>query len=74
MARHCFEAVSHLIVADLGRDSLTSSTLLTYDRVAVDTRKAGVWEEAVPLSATDQFDIISCQFAMHYMFQVKHKC
>ena len=28
------------------------------------------WCKQVPLSPDDQFDIASCQFAMHYMFQV----
>lgn len=29
----------------------------------------GSWQRRVPLTLADQFDIASCQFAMHYMFQ-----
>ena len=29
----------------------------------------GTWQRCVPLALSDQFDIASCQFAMHYMFQ-----
>ena len=37
-----------------------------------------IWDDRVPLSVDtltedDQFDIASCQFAMHYMFQSKQK-
>ena len=28
------------------------------------------WYKQIPLTPDDQFDIASCQFAMHYMFQV----
>ena len=92
-------AVSHLIVADMGRDDLTSTPLRTY--VATTSSKQQVsalktlgqgagpqelahiqaeagfkinstcWELQVPLTTADQFDIISCQFALHYFFQVK---
>jgi hypothetical protein len=27
------------------------------------------WQDKVPLTPTDKFDLVSCQFAMHYMFQ-----
>lgn len=32
---------------------------------------ASDWNVKVPLSLTDLFDVISCQFAMHYMFENK---
>jgi hypothetical protein len=69
--------VTHLIVADLGRDVLTQSRLKTFDRAAAArSGRSGAlrWESRVPLSEEDQFDIISCQFAMHYMFQVCPGC
>lgn len=33
----------------------------------------GNWDRRVPLTLQDQFDIASCQFAMHYMFQTEAK-
>jgi SAM-dependent methyltransferase len=27
------------------------------------------WEEKVPMTSEDLFDVASCQFALHYMFQ-----
>jgi SAM-dependent methyltransferase len=33
----------------------------------------GSWDSRVPLTEADQFDIASCQFAMHYMFQSSAK-
>jgi hypothetical protein len=33
----------------------------------------GSWDTRVPLTEADQFDIASCQFAMHYMFQSSAK-
>ena len=35
--------------------------------------KSGQWLKQVPLSVADRFEIASCQFAMHYMFQTVNK-
>ena len=71
------EKVTHLICADLGTESLTSAS----DRLEVHTWKhdgTGTvhnnWEtKSCPLTEADKFDVASCQFAMHYMFQRKAK-
>eukprot|EP01038_Epipyxis_sp_PR26KG_P004115 gene4115-5866_t len=57
---------SHLICADMGSASLTNSQLEYH------TWKNGsnsTWNVSIPLTVKDQFDLASCQFAMHYMFQ-----
>jgi SAM-dependent methyltransferase len=71
------EKVTHLICADLGTESLTSAS----DTLEVHTWKSdgtgGVknnWEaKTSPLTEADKFDVASCQFAMHYMFQNQAK-
>ena len=55
--------VSKLITADMGKDSLTTDCLPTY----LMERKS--WMNIPPLSESECFDLISCQFAIHYMFQ-----
>ena len=35
--------------------------------------RSGQWSRKIPLSRDDLFDIASCQFAMHYMFQSVQK-
>ena len=52
-------------------------TLDTYLPIIIGSLKS-VWDDRVALSVDtltedDQFDIASCQFAMHYMFQSKKK-
>ena len=55
--------VSKLVTADMGRDCLTTTPLPTYNM------KQKSWSNVPPLSEAEHFDIISCQFAIHYMFQ-----
>ena len=76
-----------LVCADLGTDVLTSSTLETYlvtsESVAsssagqdgVEGKIIGKWSSvAGPMSNDEQYDIVSCQFALHYFFQTSEKC
>ena len=70
------EKVSKLICADMGSDSLLSSELDTFvlrssQRGVSGANPSQKWEKKVPLSMDDfnSFDIISCQFALHYMFE-----
>jgi mRNA (guanine-N7-)-methyltransferase len=58
--------VSSLVVADMGVHSLSSSSLLTF------TFKDD-WKNTIPLSPQTQFEVVSCQFAMHYMFASKDR-
>ncbi len=71
------ERVTHLICADLGTESLTSSEnkLETHTWEHVDGKIQGKWQAIPsPLSANaDLFNVASCQFAMHYMFQFPDK-
>ena len=55
--------VSKLITADMGKDCLTTTSLPTY------MMKEKSWSTMPPLSGSECFDVISCQFAIHYMFQ-----
>lgn len=55
--------VSKLITADMGKDCLSSTALPTY------IMKEKAWKNVLPLAEDQVFDVISCQFAMHYMFQ-----
>lgn len=66
--------VTHLVCADIGTESLTRSELEyhTWSRNAYDCFD-GHWQRNVPLSLDDKFDIASCQFAIHYMFQTEEK-
>ena len=70
--------VTHLIEADLGVDSLISSQLETHTWNVINLNPntseiTSNWEKKVPLTTDDLFDIVSCQFAMHYMFQSEIK-
>lgn len=62
--------VYKLICMDLNRDSFVSSLLPTH---LWNTRNhSSEWKESpgeIPLSPEDNFDLISCQFAWHYMFE-----
>jgi ubiquinone/menaquinone biosynthesis C-methylase UbiE len=59
--------VTHLICADMGVESLTSTSLPTHTWDA--STGESKWSTSIPLSENDKFDIASCQFAIHYMFQ-----
>ena len=62
--------------ADIGSDSLSdpAQSLETHTWTHADGDLTGQWaSKASPLTAQDQFDLVSCQFAMHYMFQTKDK-
>lgn len=68
--------VTHVVCADLGKDSLTKTALPTHtwghDNGGNGNGKGtgeGLWKDRVPLTEHDLFDIVSCQFAVHYMFQ-----
>ena len=50
--------------------STETSHRSTIPDVSIDNSAQGTWERRVPLTSADQFDVASCQFAMHYMFQV----
>lgn len=70
------EKVTHLICADLGTESLTSedNTLEVHTWERKDGNLQGKWDAvASPLSTGDEFNVASCQFAMHYMFQNPNK-
>ena len=71
------EKVTHLICADLGTESLTSATDVLEVHTWAPDGTGGVqnnWEaKTSPLIEADKFDVASCQFAMHYMFQSKEK-
>ena len=63
-----------LVEADLGADgvSLNSTPLLTY------SPSTKSWSKRIPLPLSDaarnaSFDVASCQFAMHYMFETRTK-
>jgi hypothetical protein len=59
-----------LIAADMGVSSLSRDSLMTYDN----GRKS--WRQEIPLISPDTdntFTIASCQFALHYMFQTRHR-
>lgn len=67
--------VTHLIHADigtasLGKDELPVHTWLTNNS---DGAVSSKWNNEIPLKPNDIFDIASCQFAMHYMFQSSTK-
>jgi len=71
--------ISKLICADLGSDSLLSSTLETCSLSQINTNQHQrsslsdlyCWQKIIPLQANDRgtFDVVSCQFALHYMFE-----
>ena len=65
--------VTHLICADLGTESLTNAAdVLEVHEWTVDGQSN--WQaKASPLTLEDKFNVASCQFAMHYMFQTKGK-
>lgn len=66
--------VTHLIHADIGSESLGSSSLPVHTwKTDAQGNTSGVWSNAVPLTDADVFDVASCQFAMHYMFQSEAK-
>jgi mRNA (guanine-N7-)-methyltransferase len=57
-----------LVCADMGSDDLQKSSLDTY----LNANKE--WKMCTPpLSAEETFDVASCQFAMHYMFQTRER-
>eukprot|EP00981_Chlorochromonas_danica_P013593 scaffold6531_cov169-Ochromonas_danica.AAC.15 len=75
--------ISMLIAADLGIASLRSSRLPTFSWTtpSSDTRRKsqqmeaaeeGGWADRIPFDGqsprTEYFDLVSCQFAMHYLF------
>lgn len=60
--------VTHLVEADLGSDMLTSSMLKTH---MWGEGGGGGWVTMVPLTERDTFDLVSCQFAIHYMFRTR---
>jgi hypothetical protein len=72
--------VIKLIVANLNHDSLSSSELLTHQWLSFSKGRGDLsyrsdWKRVFPLEKEkDSFDIISCQFAMHYMFENKQSC
>jgi hypothetical protein len=62
----------------MGVDSLISSKLETHkwnENCQFEYGKvpSGQWRNMVPLSINDTFNIASCQFAIHYMFQTQSK-
>lgn len=62
----------------MGVDSLISSKLETHkwnenSQYEYGKIPTGQWRNIVPLSVTDTFNIASCQFAIHYMFQSQSK-
>ncbi len=59
-----------LICADIGTESLTSSTLHMH---TWDSSGNSKWYDGIPLTINDKFDLVSCQFAVHYMFQSRQK-
>ena len=79
---------TQLVKADLSKDVLTQSSLLTHtwtlppspgggrgggvsvsaSAAAAQQQAVKTWRECVPLTVADTFDVVSCQFAMHYMF------
>jgi SAM-dependent methyltransferase len=59
-----------LICADIGSESLISSTLHVH---TWDSSGSSQWCDAIPLTVNDKFDLVSCQFAFHYMFQSRQK-
>ena len=59
-----------LICADIGTESLTSSTLHMHTWDGSGNSK---WHDGIPLTINDKFDLVSCQFAVHYMFQSRQK-
>ena len=62
----------NLCCADLGSTSLFKVAVPTYE---MKPGSAGLWRTAIPLSSGHRnvFDVISCQFALHYMFQSKER-
>jgi len=70
--------VTHLICADIGSQSLsdqgTELDVHTWEKGSSGMNAPGVWASmAAPLSKADVFDVASCQFALHYMFQTQAK-
>ena len=58
--------LSRVICADMSKENLFVSEELKYFDNMTKT-----WMEGVPIRENEEntFDVISCQFAMHYMFQ-----
>lgn len=56
------DRVSKLIVADIGRQVMSENSMRVF------TWSSG-WHDTIPLSLESKFDIASCQFALHYMFE-----
>jgi len=70
--------VTHLICADIGSQSLSDKdTVLdvhTWEEGSSGMHAPGVWAPmAAPLGTADVFDVATCQFALHYMFQTQAK-
>ena len=76
--------ITHLICADVSSESLTDPDTQLETHTWVPAGDAGGrakgrtvtshWAlTASPLSAADLFDVASCQFAVHYMFQTRAK-
>lgn len=65
------DKIDRFICADMGEDDLDASELLTY--VLSESR----WQKIVGginrNCSCDKFDVVSCQFAMHYMFQTPER-
>ncbi|CAM9351246.1 unnamed protein product, partial [Discosporangium mesarthrocarpum] len=58
-----------LFEADLGRHDVQKDTLKVWRGSSTSENMEGKWESAVPLVEGDVFDVVSMQFALHYMAQ-----
>ena len=67
-----YKKVSKVICGDMGSQSLVQSELSVHTWEDSYNPK-GTWKKAIPLTESDKFDIASCQFAIHYMFQSEKK-
>jgi mRNA (guanine-N7-)-methyltransferase len=58
--------ISRLVCCDMGRESLLDGKNLTYY-----THSDRTWKSGTPFNLEDEagFDVASCQFALHYMFE-----
>jgi SAM-dependent methyltransferase len=65
------DKIDRLICADMGQDDLDESSLNTY---VIREAKWGLLSGCLNKdTAGDTFDVASCQFAMHYMFQTPER-
>lgn len=60
--------IHKLVCCDMGSDDLQSSTLEIYSNAEKQWKMC-----SPPLAADETFDVASCQFAMHYMFQTRER-